>query len=277
MRSMRYLAFASAALWVACSPELRGDHYYRCDRDGQCPSHVPFCYPDNPREERWCRAMPPPMHDAGMDAQMPMTDAQMPDAQTPVDAFVPPDAPPPRFDYRACDDGRSCMPGDLCVRNGPGTMGYCAPPCTAGRCPSSMSGTPGYCGGSHCRVGCTTDTDCPVGGVQCLAGRWGDVTANACVETALAEGDDQYTSCATNADCDAPFACLLEVCTRPCSGTATCLDGEACQNLPPPMMSARTCLDACNPSAPACPDDTMCNEAGMGTGLYRCIPNWPRP
>ncbi|AKF09932.1 hypothetical protein [Sandaracinus amylolyticus] len=274
MNVSRRLLAAIVLSIAGCSPDLQGSGFYQCT-DRRCPDELPHCWSEEPGDPPHCHDRPEPPRDGGMDAQMPMTDAQVPDAQTPVDAFVPPDAPPPRFDYRACDDARPCMGGDLCVRNGPGTSGYCAPPCTAGRCPSSMSGMPGYCGGSHCRVGCGTDGDCPTG-VECLAGRWGGVTANACVETGLATGADQYTRCATNADCDAPFACINQVCTRPCSGSATCLDGEACQNLPPPMMSTTTCLQVCNPGT--CPADTTCNEAGMGTGLYRCIPmGWPRP
>lgn len=244
---------------AGCSPQLAGDGYYHCARGG-CPQELPHCYP-NSMGQLACHSRPP--MDGG-------------DAGPGADAGGTPGG----FDYPPCMPGRACSGGAVCVSDGSGS-GYCAPPCDASEGCPAFAGLPSYCEGGSCRRGCNASSGCPTTSA-CLSGRWTDGEGVACTEDALASPAELYDACGSDAECPVPLACVNGACVRNCDPAldpATCRSDEVCQNAPRPPSGPveAVCLVPCTAESPGvCPPETVCREAGMGSGLYRCLPMaWP--
>ncbi len=234
---MRHLVAVLVVLVVvalsACAPTLGGDGFYRCSREGRCPSSAPYCHPDG-----FCRVGPAALGDAGADAEV--------DAGAPDLGWADP--------YADCID--SCTAADeVCYSLSIptiGTAGYCTRACTTdAECPA-YRGAPSACGpAGKCVRGCAGPSDCP-DPFECISGRWAadGSLSTACGGQELYAPFSEYDACATTDSCERPLECVDGRCLRHCGDASPrCSELEFCGSSP---SASAVCLFACDLDATAC-------------------------
>ena len=236
------------ATWLAfvlgaCAPELHGSGWYGCTEDA-CPTSAPFCWSDG-----LCYTTA----EVSRDGSMPVIDGG--------------GLPSP---YPSCDPG-ACAPMDLCLSD-PGGGGYCTHRCaSAVECPG-VDGAQSVCAPDGvCRRGCREDTQCPPS-MDCIVGRFRDLTASVCAEDALVTAGPGYHACTGEADCEPPTTCIGgmagSACLRECTSVALCAENELCQAT---LLGRSVCLVRC--AGAGCPLESTCRFAA---GQMLCFPNsWP--